>query len=104
MYTLLVIIEDYFLVALCAQNLSNDVLHRRSALLQDIPIPALTSSNGSHYEPIEFYGIRENEVAPGVKKEEKKREKVSRRSVSPQGWLEITDEHINAARFSTESG
>ena len=80
------------------------VIHRRSALLRDSPILIPTSANGSHYEPIEFYGLRENEVAPGIKKDEKKREKVSRRSSSPQDWLEITDEHINAARFSTESG
>lgn len=80
------------------------VIHRRSALLRDIPIPAPTSSNGSHYEPIEFYGIRENEVAPGIKKEKKEQEKVLRRSSSPQDWLEITDEHVNATRFSTESG
>lgn len=74
-------------------------------LLRDLP-PALPTSasvsNGSHYEPIEFFGMRENELAPGVQKEESEQEKGGRRSVSPQGWLEITEEHLAGA--NAESG
>ena len=75
---------------------------RRSVLLRDLPPALPTSASVSHYEPIEFFGMRENELAPGVQKEESEQEKGGRRSVSPQGWLEITEEHLAGA--NAESG
>ena len=80
-------------------------MYRRSVLLRDLPRAVTTSAgvtNGSHYEPIEFYGMRENEVAPGVTKESGGQGKGERRSDSPQDWLEITEEHLSAT--SVESG
>ena len=89
---------------------------RRSVLLRDrdlppslggsgVPLAITTSasvSKGSHYEPIEFFGMRENEVAPGVRKEDDARAKESRHSNSPpQDWLLLTDEHL--ATTSMES-
>ena len=42
--------------------------------------------------------MRENEVAPGIRKEDDARAKESRHSSSPpQGWLLLTDEHLAAA-------
>jgi hypothetical protein len=90
---------------------------RRSVLLRDHDLPpslggsdgfppAITTSasvsKGSHYEQIEFYGMRENEVAPGIKKEDDARAKESRHSSSPpQGWLLLTDEHLAAASMES---
>ena len=87
------------------------VFFRRSVLLRDHDLPSLggsgdpmatimtsaSASKGSHYEPIEFFGMRENEVAPGIRKEDDARAKESRHSNSPpQDWLLLTDEHLAA--------
>ena len=75
---------------------------RRSVLLRDQDLPpflysSTSVSKGSHYEPIEFYGMRENEVAPGVRKEDDAQAKESRHSASPpRDWLLLTDEHLAA--------
>lgn len=80
--------------------------HRRSALLRELPPATPSPSSGSHYEPIEFYGMRENEMAPGLPKERasttamatatgQEKRQSPRRSVSPQDWLEITSEHLS---------
>lgn len=89
------------------------IFFRRSVLLRDHDLPpslggsgAITTSasvsRGSHYEQIEFYGMRENEVAPGIRKEDDARAEESRHSSSPpQGWLLLTDEHLAATSMES---
>lgn len=89
--------------SLLRTNLCHCFLPRRSALLRDLAVTVPSSasvSTGSHYEPIEFYGMRQNEVAPGIQKLTSEKSG-DRRSVSPQDWLEVTAEHLSGA--STES-
>ena len=46
--------------------------------------------------------MRENELAPGVPKEDNVRAKESRYSASPpQDWLVLTDEHLAAASMES---
>ena len=70
--------------------------------------PAIPTSasvpKGSHYEQIEFYGMRENDIAPGIRKDDDARAKELRLSASPtQDWLLLTDEHLAATNLDSRS-